>query len=577
MSQQIQKSIKNCKTIFDKLESKFQDILNNWLRPVPELVYTNFGFIYTVLLYTDKNILFALDDAILKLLFCTFPNKEFLLHVIQTFTNKQFSGKLSNAEIIRNFITEIQKNCVTSNLFIQDIFTPDAVFKKFYHEKILFIDIFTTSFYYWLNCTFPTEAIPLKKNHLNPHIKFPLDIAPIEWQRPTIIVDMANEFYDIGNYSQRVNYLFHHIDEILTKLFDKHDDPRLMVIFVNQADLNSQTNCPEIYDFTSKTNQYLIDGTLAQPLNRVALYLTVPCNVFQYPKLNVPEYTQVYNPYYFNHGTEPFKTRYDGKILGTEPLYTNGRPYNTQSKSRGFKPYLTIQDMKSVVYDEYGRMKKVIPRNPYYNNIKNTRPKSLQFLDKNGKVRRQQVKIPTFNPYIDVTSIDNFKSKNPTTKKANRPHRNAPMTSKPMIQGQNIYQGYVEKDSACAGDKNSGKLGKNEVDDYMIAILLLCHYKSRKECEYYTPFNYQWILFSKDGYSWMNRDLLTDVIHQKGFLQYINDDKIQPIPMMVPNLKTITIIKKCGLFENEPNAEQAQHYKQLHQGIFWMNRQHVPV
>ena len=571
MSQQIQKSIKNCKTIFDKFESKFQDILNNWLRPAPELVYTNFGFIYTVLLYTDKNILFALDDAILKLLFCTFPNKEFLLNVIQKYTHKQFSPRLNNAEIIRNFITEIQNNCPTSNFFIQDIFTPAAVFKAYYSHKS-FIDIFTTSFYYLLNCEFPTESIPLKKNHSETMVKFPLDIAPIEWQRPTIIVDVANEFHQIGDYAQRVNYLFDHIDEMLTKLFNKHDEPRLMVIFVHQGDLSSQTNCPEIYNFRSATNQHLIDGTLEQPLNRVAVYLTVPCNVFQYPELNLPKLTQVLHPYYFNYGIEPLDTM-------------SGVPYNYQSFSKNFQPFLSRQKLDSVSYDEYGRMLKIQPpckdrRSPYYNPYlynmdqnKTIQQKKLKFKEMIGNYVTERVKIPQFDVYKQVTQHDRFKQKKPTLPKASRPHRIK--NGGQFIQGQNKNQRYVEINSACA---KKGKLGKNEVDDYMIAILLLCHYKSISECKYYTPFNYQWILFSNDGYSWMNRQLLTNVNHiQNGFLQYINDEKILPIPMMVPNPKTTALIQKCGLFKNDPNAEQAEHYKQLHQGIIWINRQHVPV
>jgi hypothetical protein len=113
-------------------------------------------------------------------------------------------------------------------------------------------------------------------------------------------------------------------------------------------------------------------------------------------------------------------------------------------------------------------------------------------------------------------------------------------------------------------------MGKNEVDDYMIAILLLCHFKSMIECPKYTPFTYQWILFSNDGYSWMNRDLLTDVVHVRdSFFRYIDDDSLPPIPMIVSNPLATEIIQTCGLWAIDKNPE---NYKQLHEGIIWLNR-----
>ena len=552
-------ALESCKTDFDKLTIEIQQLLQNWLRPSPPLVYSNFPFIYTVLLYTNKEILLALDDSILKLLFCTF-SKDKIIEVIEATIQKKFSKKLAIPEIIKNFITELQQNCPTSNFFIQDIFKPEAIFKHNYHEKS-FIDIFTTSFYYLMNCTFPSNIIPLNKNHSQPRIKFPLDISSLEWQRPTIIVDVANEFKAKGDYNQRESFLFANIDSILEKLFKKNDDPRIMVIFVNQSNLSANSNCPEIYNFKSTSNEHLIDGTSESPLNRVVLYLTVPCNIFQYPELNMPEYTQILHPYYFNYGAQPIIGGY-----GTEPLYTNGYPYNYQTSVKKVEPFLSRQKHKSVAYDEYGRMLKVRRGHPYNmdNNVKTTQ-QQLRFVDANRRFKKERVYIPEFEPYQQVTSADHFKPKYPTVPKSNRPDRNGP--NSPLIEGQNINQRFVERNSACA---KKGNMEKNEVDDYMIAILLSCHFKSMMECQKYTPFTYQWILFSNDGYSWMNRDLLTNVVHvRNSFFRYIDDDSLAPIPMIVSNPLATEIIQTCGLWAIDKNPE---NFKQLHEGIIWLNR-----
>lgn len=553
-------TLASCKTDFDKLKTELQELLNHWLRPSPPLVFSNYPFIYTVLLFTNKDILLALDDSILRLLFCTF-SKYKIIEVIEASINKKLNKKLTIPELVKNYILELQQNCQASNFFIQDIFRPEAIFKHSYFERS-FIDIFTTSFYYLMNCTYSTHTIPLNKNHSQPKVKFPLDISTLEWQRPTIIVDVANEFKSKGDYNQREGFLFINIDSILEKLFKKNDDPRIMVIFVNQSNLSANTNCPEIYNFKSATNEHLIDGTPERPFNRVVLYLTVPCNIFQYPELNLPEYTQLLHPYYFNYGAQPIIGGY-----GTEPLYTNGVPYNYQTSVRRVEPFLSKQKHKSVAYDEYGRMLKVRRNYPYYNMDDHAKITNEQyrFLDVNRRIKKQNVRIPEFDPYQQATSADHFKPKYPTAPKSNRSNRHGP--NGPLIQGQNINQRFVERNSACA---KKGNMGKNEVDDYMIAILLLCHFKSMMECPKYTPFTYQWILFSNDGYNWMNRDLLTDVVHvRNSFFRYIDDDSLPPIPMIVSNPLATEIIQKCGLWAIDKNSE---NYKQLHEGIIWMNR-----
>jgi len=561
--------IKKYQSLLGALSTEETTNLEHWLGTARLQVIFSFPYLFVTLLWTHPDKL--LDDKFLKILFCAYPNKAFINNIIQYLKGTEIDlSKLSKNDLFMNMIFTIKEPCMLSNFFLQDIFTPEAVFKHIYKKKS-FIDIFSTSFYYLLNCEFPNTVAPsFKKTHQNATFKFPMDIDPREWLRPCIIIDVANEFQGIKNgkdFMTRENYLLTNIDDILKKLFLKNDDPRLMVLFIHQAYLPAGTNCPEIMDMINPQNRSGLKGTRSNPLDRIALYITVPCNIFTYPNPRVPG---LFPPTRGDHGEKttivhPYQFNYDRK----EPRYNNGEPY-LLGRSKN-PPFYSFQDVDSVVYDKYGRMRKVretsrvgLPYNVGQNKSSRNIPHTFQSaLDHRILTLNQD--INHYQTYRDVESTDAFEPRSKVPGRASRPDRRPK-----MIQGSNHNQDYVMRGSACA---NAHTLKKNEIDDYMIAFLLLCHSKALKECSpsFFGPVSHKWILFSNDEYDWMKPSLKTNhVTHVRfmNFLDYISGSS-PSIPTTMPNPNALKIITDLGLYPL-PSFDQ-QVYNSLIRGILWMN------
>lgn len=480
--------------------------------------------------------------------------KEVLSNIIKFLDNK-FDNinlvRLNKSELYFILIDIIKKSCSLSNFFIQDIFEVSLLFKEKYKFDS-YIDLFQTAFYYILNCEYTNENVDLKINHNNERFKFPIDVNIDEYKRPIIIIDVANQFnknYDptLLTYQDRVSYLKKNMYTMLEKLFKIHQEPNLMVLFVNQADRNKKNNCPEIINILKWLKNHhlnlLLNGDENNPLDRKILYITVPCYLFLYPELDYPNKTRkVLRNYYFNHGQ--FEPGYP-KALGNGGYYER-----TQYKED--QPHLTyLQEIQNIYYDKYGRMMyhqnldKGVKKNrhefkDHYGNrniINNHVPyyKYIRINDRYEYPNDEDFKanFKNYSEFKNLNTVDNFE-------KRHKGHLK-------IYQGKNKYQKYVKTENECTGHG----IHKNEIDDYMIGLLLFIHSKIINECQDYMPFKAKWLIFSHDKYKWLNQNLLKSeyIIKHDNFLQYIEDNQTQK-SLYVPNKNTNKMIKELDLYRH---------------------------
>lgn len=206
----------------------------------------------------------------------------------------------------------VRQKCCLDNFFIQDIFDARSIFKEKYQSDS-FITLFMTAFYYILNCEFRSIGFSLHLNHNKQKFRFPMDVSPREFERPCVIVDVANQLNRIGikNYRDRVTYLRSNIYTILEKLVTKHPEPNLLVFFIHQGDRSKGYNCPEIiriFDWQDTPSmRILLEGTPASPFDRQVFYITIPCHLFLAPELAYPGggTRVVRRDFVFNLGNEP--------------------------------------------------------------------------------------------------------------------------------------------------------------------------------------------------------------------------------------------------------------------------------
>jgi hypothetical protein len=273
----------------------------------------------------------------------------------------------------------------------------------------------------------------------------------------------------------------------------------------------------------------------------------VPCNVFLYPEIDYGsnENRLVERDFHFNRGAEP---GYPPPSYGN-PTYSG----YYQSLVHGMPPIKYDQLVKNTMYDKYGRML-------FLQNIDKGYTENRSFLDYRNSVVNAPVRIPYYR-YEPVNSrMHKFKTIKKTNAYSIRHGKNS------SYQGMNDFQDYVKENSACAGHA----IHKNEIDDYMIGILLCINDKLIHECpDDYMPFRPKWILFSHDKYSWMNPRLIANVEKQSNFIKYINETHINPIKLYHKNTKSGQIIQQIGLNQYH---DQLTDFIALLKGIISLNK-----
>jgi hypothetical protein len=112
-----------------------------------------------------------------------YNSKTHLGKIIQAISNKKINlSKKDDNEIQKIFISLTKDDCSLSNFFLQDIFNPELIFKSKYTP--FNFDMFATSFYYLMNCSYPKQDFPLNVRMNNyTDFKFPFDIEYKEWNR----------------------------------------------------------------------------------------------------------------------------------------------------------------------------------------------------------------------------------------------------------------------------------------------------------------------------------------------------------------------------------------------------------
>jgi len=509
----------------------------------------NFPYLYTFIQNINYEIL--LKDNSFEILTVELK-KEYLANLLKFLDNRLNNInliRLNKSELYFILIDIIKKPCPLSNFFIQDIFEISSLYKEKYKYNS-YIDIFQTTFYYILNCEYKNENVDLKINHKNEKFKFPIDINIDEFKRPVIIIDVANQFNQEFNpilktYNERIKYLKENMYEILEKLFKIHQEPNLMVLFINQADRHKKNNCPEIINilkwFKQAKFDLLLKGDINTPFDRKVLYITIPCYLFLYPELFYPNKSRVLSrPYYFNNG---FDEPGYPKSLG------NGGYYE-RTEYKKDAPHLTYkQEIQNIFYDKYGRMlynpnidtgtktnKHTFKDHYGYNNTFINHIPNYKYLRINDPKEYEDENIfkANYKPYSEFKNLkiaDNYEKR----------HRG----QLEIYQGQNKYQNYVKEENECTGHG----IHKNEIDDYMIGILLFIHSKIMIECQDYVPFKAKWLVFSRDNYKWLNQNLLKSeyIIKHDNFLQYIENNQKQK-SLYISNNNTKILIKDLGLY-----------------------------
>jgi hypothetical protein len=334
----------------------------------------------------------------------------------------------------------------------------------------------------------------------------------------------------------------------LEKIFVKHTEPNLLIFFINQADHSKKTNCPEIFDILkwTKSSQLipLLNGTDSEPLDRKVLYITIPCILFLYPELKFPSQTrdEIRN-YYFNQGNNepgyPPIIHYDtyGKCIDIQ------KSGYVRKLFERYPPLRYKQRIKNIFYDKYGRMLH-LP-----NDSDDSVDYEHQFIDYYGRRNRYMTKIPYYE-YKIINQRDyptDFQNLIPTTSHSIRYYNKSEQQKN---QGQNKFQRYVKQDRQCTKFTN---IHKNEIDDYMIGLLLFIHYKLKDDCKSFAPYNPKWILFSEDKYRWMNQEIINQntLIKKSNLHQYLDNPITENLYDV--NIDCQIFIQQNKLYSYQPN------------------------
>lgn len=248
-------------------------------------------YMYVFFFYWTK----SLDVTILKFLFSQYTKAKINTIVRQLDDGEVDIMNLDLLSMIQVFRNTVQQKCALPNIFLQDLFQPENIFKRRYTP--FNFDIFSTSFYYLMNCQYTTTAgFPLRINDTSKTtFSFPFDIHLSEWIRPIILIDVQNvmrgpsETGDFqlngqvykGSFKDRKRSILENRSYILRKLFEKHNDSNTMVLFMTQSDTKQNPNqtCLKITNLKNTSTQSLLQGN---GNNRVALFIEVPCTKFVY-------------------------------------------------------------------------------------------------------------------------------------------------------------------------------------------------------------------------------------------------------------------------------------------------------
>lgn len=410
-------------------------------------------YMYYILFSLNINI----DETVLNFLFNKY-NKQNINHVINKLedSNQDLLG-LQKATLILYFKNLTKNNCQISNIFLQDLFQPDNIFKNRYTP--FNFDIFSTSFYYLMNCQYKRQDFPLQVKYKSDGLfHFPFDVHLSEWNRPIILVDVQNVMRDDRNVDGRFELNGKHyygaifserkkciLDErfyILERLFHKHYHPNTMVLFITQADTIASPNqtCLKITDLKKNASNETKNLLKGNGNNRVALYIEVPCTEF------------VYNT--------------NNNIVRDYSIRDDITRYNTA-------------DVYRYWYDNYNRLYRFDENRGYY-----------QKLTKNSPVPPGIIK--------------------------NRNNRAGRLSANQTQQ--NKFLNYVKVNSNC-----SNGIRKNELDDYLIGLILLLHKKTIREC-YKMIIDYIPIVFTADNYNWMRSSLKNTCFFESNFISYLKSN-----------------------------------------------------
>lgn len=548
-------------------------LLAHFSEPILEQITNNFPYLYTLLRYTNyENIMLMTANDAYKILTSEY-RKDHLADII-IFMDKKYPKqtlmKLTIKELFLLLTNTIQQRCTLSNFLLQDLFAPESVFKvKYRHDK--FVDVFITAFYYILNCTFEKSNTPFQYKNEGSEFKFPMDVDPKEFDKPCILIDVANQFFwvsDTANKNQiqsgrkaltsrekykiRFQHLKKNIRKILEQLFSIHDETDMLVIFINQGSFEMGYNCPEIYSVT-RWNLGLDDllrGSGTRRLHRKVLYISVPCHLFLYPELRYATPSRIVRRnYYFNEGSrgEPsYPQRYGYPLLGY---------YQATDYMKPPHPYLEYrQQVDNILYDKYGRMLYL----PDPGNMDRGRTNhDLHFRPFNNKYTLA-TNLQNHIPYYKYVAIDNdrddpnYRNHVYTPHKPVTPHTKRHTNEPKVYQGKNANQRFVNKQNECSGHS----IYKNEIDDYMMAILLFIHKQIHYECKTYCPYRPKWLVFSHDKYDWMNKTIKQNVEFQQNFQDYLTNPTRKVISLYEKNPNGLSILEKIGLnsYEYDENS-----------------------
>ena len=181
------------------------------------------------------------------------------------------------------------------------------------------------------------------------------------------------------------------------------------------------------------------------------------------------------------------------------------------------------------------------------------------FYDNYGHLYRYE---PNHNDYVKVTrqrEIDNIYNsfdRSPLIKE--REFNIDPRQKNP-------FKEHVKINSQCITS-----VGKNELDDYLIGIILLLIQKTQEKC-FKLLLRYKPIVFTNDNFSWMKPDLKSSFIHATSnnysdsrgdFLNYIHDENGSAIESCTMNSKNYEFWLDCMnlKLDHNPNTKNMVDY-----------------
>lgn len=521
----------------------------------------NFPLLYAFIRYIhyEKRIKIQEDESF-QVLLREIP-KEYLSDILKYLDPRLQTlnlARLNKREMFIMLGDLIQKKCCLENFFIQDLFRPGIIFKESYQYNS-YTELFSTSFYYILNCEFSSKKFPLKLNHAKSKFRFPIDVNPIEFERPCILIDVANQFNKDKNprfaiYSDRVSYLRTHMRTLLESIYERHPEPNLMIFFIHQGDRSKGYNCPEIISVSEWVNdpilKTLLQGTGTHPFDRKALYISIPCHLFLAPEPDYPRDTRIATrEFYFN--------------VGDEPGYPGGGGYHQRVRFNKTDPaMLYLEQVKNIMYDRYGRIL-VLPDANVGTKINNHTFRTVY----GGTV----LNYPSAIPYYSYTLLDDprrYPRLPPFRRDRIAQSHAIRHGSTPTYEGENPSEKYVRPVNECSGHT----IFKNEIDDYMVGLLCLIHYKISTECSNFSPYRAKWILFTHDQYRWMNPKIIAPelFIRHTDLLSYLQTPVIRRkrFDLLTSNIRAKEIIQDIKLYPYKHNYLQ---YVALLDGIIRIN------